>query len=71
MRPLTARQTEVLRLIASGRLNKQIAGEMGITTKTVENHRSALMRKLDLHNIALLTLFAVRSGIVDPAAVLS
>lgn len=70
MKPLTARQTEVLRLIASGLLNKQVAGAMGITVKTVENHRSALMRKLDLHNIALLTLYAVRDGLVNPAEVL-
>jgi DNA-binding NarL/FixJ family response regulator len=61
---LTARQAEVLQLIAEGLANKQIAAELGISIKTVEKHRDQLMKKLGIHDIAGLTRHAVAKGIV-------
>lgn len=61
---LTGRQTEVLRHIARGLSNKQIARELAISPKTVEFHRAQLMQRLDLHDIASLTRFAVQAGLV-------
>lgn len=60
---LTKREREVLQLIAEGRSTKEIAGTLNLSTKTIETHRSQLMDKLDLHNIAELTKFAVREGL--------
>ncbi len=62
---LTAREREVLQMIAEGRTNRQIAGLMHVTVKTVEAHRASLMNKLDLHSIADLTKYALRKGIVS------
>jgi DNA-binding NarL/FixJ family response regulator len=62
---LTPRERAVLRSIAGGQTNKRIARELGISIKTVEKHRSNVMRKLDLHNSAALALFAARQGIVS------
>jgi len=61
---LTAREREIVQLIAEGRSNKEIAAELGISIKTVKNHRSNLMEKLDLHNTAEITQFAIRAGLV-------
>lgn len=61
---LSLREHEVLRLIAEGFSNKEIAAQLGICAKTVENHRSHLMRKLRAHNGADLTREAFRLGIV-------
>jgi len=61
---LTRREREILRLIAEGRRNREIAGMLFVSVKTVEKHRSNLMNKLDLHNTAALTSFAVESGLV-------
>jgi DNA-binding NarL/FixJ family response regulator len=61
---LTSREQEVLQLIAEGRLNKQIAGELNLSIKTVEKHRQALMNKLGIHDIAGLTRYAIAKGIV-------
>ena len=55
---------EVLQLIAESGANKQIAGELGISIKTVEKHRSNLMKKLDLHNASTLTSYAIEKGLV-------
>jgi DNA-binding NarL/FixJ family response regulator len=63
---LTAREIEVLRLIALGRSTKEIAAELEIGTRTVETHRGNLMRKLGLRSVALLTQFAMREGIIGP-----
>ena len=60
---LTRREREILRLIAEGRRNREIAGMLYVSVKTVEKHRSNLMNKLDLHNTAALTSFAVESGL--------
>jgi DNA-binding NarL/FixJ family response regulator len=62
---LTSRQTEILKLISEGYANKQIADLLAISAKTVEKHRQELMNKLNLHNIAALTRYAVSSGVVD------
>lgn len=61
---LTGRQREVLRCIAYGRSNKEIARELAISPKTVEFHRGQLMQRLDLHDVASLTRYAMRSGLV-------
>jgi DNA-binding NarL/FixJ family response regulator len=62
---LTSRQTEVLQLIAEGYSTKQIAGLLFLSVKTVEKHRQTLMSKLDIHEIATLTRYAVSSGVVE------
>lgn len=62
---LTSRETEVLQLIAEGLLNKQIAATLGISAKTSEKHRYSLMQKLDIHDTAGLTHYAIASGIAD------
>jgi DNA-binding NarL/FixJ family response regulator len=64
LRTLTARETDVLKLIAEGYKNKQIAELLGISVKTVERHRANLMKKLDLHNGPALTAFAVENGLI-------
>jgi len=61
---LTSREVEVLQLIAGGRANKQIAAELGISVKTVEKHRQRLMDRLNLHETASLTRYAVAAGII-------
>src|SRR5690242_16715979 len=62
---LTARQREVLRLIAEGHKTKDIARQLGISVKTVEMHRSQMMEALDLHSIVEVVRFAIRTGIVE------
>jgi two-component system response regulator NreC len=61
---LTARENEVLKLIASGRTNKAIAAYLCLSISTIERHRTNLIRKLDLHNAAALTAYAIRAGLV-------
>lgn len=60
---ITGREREVLTRIALGNSNKVIARELGVSPKTVEKHRSNLMRKLQLHNAAAITMFAIRNGL--------
>ena len=60
---LTPREREVLQLIAEGFVTKQIATRLNLSGKTVESHRQQLMKKLDVHNIAGLTKYALRQGI--------
>jgi DNA-binding NarL/FixJ family response regulator len=62
---LTPREREVLTLIADGRTNKEIAGELGISPRTVETHRESLMRKLRIHTVAGLTRFAIEAGLIS------
>ena len=62
---LTARESEVLQLVAEGSANKQVAAELGISIKTVEKHRQHLMDKLNIHDIAGLTRFAISSGVIE------
>jgi two-component system response regulator NreC len=61
---ITGREREVLMRIALGDSNKLIARELGVSPKTVEKHRSNLMRKLQLHNAAAITMFAIRNGMM-------
>ena len=62
---LTARQREILQLIAEGRSTKEIAFGLGVSVKTVETHRAALMERLDIRDIAGLVLYAVRQHLVS------
>lgn len=62
---LSSREMEVLQLIAEGEANKQIAAELGIGIKTVEKHREHLMGKLDIHDTAGLTRYAISAGIIE------
>jgi DNA-binding NarL/FixJ family response regulator len=62
---LTNREIEVLQLIAEGAANKQVAGELNISIKTVEKHRQNLMDKLRIHDTASLTRYAISSGVID------
>jgi DNA-binding NarL/FixJ family response regulator len=63
---ITPRERDVLVGIARGLMSKEIAAEFDISTRTVETHRAALMRKLELRSIALLTQLAIREGLVEP-----
>ena len=62
---LSSREMEVLQLIAEGKPNKQVAAELGVTFKTVDKHRQHLMTKLDIHDIAGLTRYAIAEGIIE------
>lgn len=62
---LTPRQRETLQLIAEGRSTKEIAGILDVSVKTVETHRAHLMERLDIHDVAGLVRYAIRSGIVS------
>lgn len=62
--PLTSRQREVLQLIAEGQSTKEIARRLELSIKTVETHRSQLMKQLDIHEVAGLVRYAMRTGLV-------
>lgn len=62
---LTVRECEVLRLIASGLTNKQIADRLFISVKTVETHRTNIIQKLDVHTIADLVRYAIKIGLIE------
>jgi DNA-binding NarL/FixJ family response regulator len=62
---LTSREMEVLQLIAEGKANKETATMLGIAIKTVEKHREHLMEKLDIHDTAGLTRYAIAAGIIE------
>lgn len=62
---LSARELQVLQRIAEGEANKQIAAGLGISIKTVEKHRNNLMQKLDIHDTAGLTRYAIAAGIIE------
>lgn len=63
---VTQREREVLKLLAEGFANKEIATFLHISVKTVEKHRSNLISKLDLHNVAQLTAFAIQKKLIEP-----
>jgi DNA-binding NarL/FixJ family response regulator len=63
---LTDRERQVLQLLAEGRSTKQIAADLAVSIKTVETHRSNIMKKLGLHSIAELTRYAIREGLTPP-----
>ncbi len=68
---LTSREMEVLQLIAEGKANKETASELGIGIKTVEKHREHLMEKLDIHDTAGLTRYAISAGIIESSVQLT
>lgn len=61
---LTARERQILSLVASGNSNKEIAERLGVSAKTVDNHRTNMMRKLDVHSVAELLSYALREGLL-------
>src|SRR6266545_5428599 len=65
---LSPREAEVLQLVAEGKPNKQIAGELCVSIKTVEKHRQQVMNKLNLHDVAGLTRYAMSKGIIENSA---
>ncbi len=67
-RGLTPRQLDILRRIAEGASTKETAFALGISVKTVESHRSHIMKRLDLHDVASLVRYAIRAGLVSPDA---
>lgn len=68
---LTPREMEVLQLVAEGEANKQIAAELNISIKTVEKHRDHLMQKLNIHDTAGLTRYAIETGIIESSVQLT
>ena len=62
--PLTAREREIVQLLAEGKSTKEVAVILGLSVKTAETHRSNIMRKLELHSVSDLVLYAVRNNIV-------
>jgi DNA-binding NarL/FixJ family response regulator len=62
--PLSVREREVLQLIAEGKNVKEIGGILEISTKTAETHRTNIMHKLDIHDVAGLVRYAIRQGLV-------
>jgi len=68
---LSTREAEVLQLIAEGKANKQVGAELGISVKTVEKHRENLMQKLDIHDTAGLTRYAIETGVIESSVQLT
>lgn len=67
---LTNREREILKLVAEGNANKHVAEYLCLSVKTVEKHRSNLMRKLDLHNASTLTAYAIEKGLIQMSGAL-
>lgn len=65
---LTPRQREVLQLVAEGHSTKEIARRLDLSVKTVDTHRSQLMKQLDIHEVAGLVRYAMRNGLISPDA---
>ena len=63
---LSPRQLETLRMVAEGRSTREVAELLGLSAKTVESHRGALLRRLGLHDVSGLVRFAIRMGLVGP-----
>jgi DNA-binding NarL/FixJ family response regulator len=68
---LTSRESEVLQLVAEGSANKQVAAALGISIKTVEKHRQHLMDKLNIHDTAGLTRYAISAGVIESSVQLT
>jgi RNA polymerase sigma factor (sigma-70 family) len=62
---LSAREREVVQLVAEGRTNKEIATELGVSVKTVDAHRTNIMRRLNVHSVAELVRYAIRNKIIE------
>lgn len=65
-RQLTSREREIVQLLAEGKSNKEVAARLHISVKTAETHRTNIMRKLGLHSVTELVLYAVRNHIIEP-----
>ena len=63
---LTAREREILQLIAEGKSAKEVAAILGIATKTSDTHRTNIMRKLDVHSVAELVRYAIKNKVMEP-----
>lgn len=63
--PLTSREREVLQLVAEGKTTKEISAILGVSVKTADAHRTRLMQKLNIHDIAGLTRYAIRQGLIQ------
>jgi DNA-binding NarL/FixJ family response regulator len=63
---LTVREREIVRLLAEGYSNKEIASSLGISVRTAETHRATLMHKLDIDSLAALVRYAIRNNIIEP-----
>ena len=66
----TLREVEIIRLVATGKANKEIAAQLGITVRTVETHRAKIMNRLGLHSVAELIHYAIRNKIVSERSIL-
>lgn len=66
--PLTSRERQVLHLIADGYNNTEIAQRLGVSAKTIDNHRTRLMAKLDVHSVAQLIAYALKEGLLDQSS---
>ena len=62
---LTTRVREILQLVAEGHTTKEVAARLGVSAKTADSHRTNVMAKLDLHDVASLTRFAIANGLVE------
>ena len=65
-RRITSRERQIVQLVAEARSTKEVASQLGISVKTVEAHRTNIMRKLRLHSVSELVRYAIRNGIVQP-----
>jgi DNA-binding NarL/FixJ family response regulator len=63
--PLTSREIEVVQLLAEGKSNKQVAAALGVSTRTIESHRTHIMRKMNFESFSDLVRFAVRNNLVE------
>jgi DNA-binding NarL/FixJ family response regulator len=63
--PLSSREIEVLQFIAEGKANKQVAAELGVSFKPVDNHRQHLMAKPNIHDVAGLTRYAIHARTIE------
>jgi DNA-binding NarL/FixJ family response regulator len=63
---LTSREREIVQLVAEGKSSKEVAGMLGLSTKTAETHRANLMRKLELHSVSELVRYAIRNRVIEP-----
>jgi DNA-binding NarL/FixJ family response regulator len=64
---LTAREREIIQLIAESHSNKEVASKLGMSVRTADTHRTNIMKKLNLHDVAALTRWAIANKLVDPA----
>ena len=61
----TARETQIIQLLAEGKSNKEVAAALGISTRTAENHRARIMEKLGLTSLSALVRYAIRNKIIE------